>query len=48
MSKSKHGYRVSQVVTNGEGFIALIKGNEIVGRFANWTEARAAYRAAVN
>lgn len=42
----KHGWRVSQVVSGGEGFIALIHGAEIVARFTNWDDARKAYRLA--
>ena len=47
MAKFKHDYRCSQVVQNGEGFLALIKGNEIVGRFTTHADVQAAYRAAV-
>ena len=40
-------YRISQIIQDGQGWIALIKDNSIVvERFTNWTDAKKAYRRA--
>ena len=41
--------RIAQLVEwnrSGQGCVALLQGNTIMGRFSNWSEARKAYRAA--
>lgn len=43
-------YRIAQIVEwnrAGQSCIALLRGEEVVGRFSNWAEARAAYAKAV-
>jgi hypothetical protein len=38
---------ISQIVdADGQGWIALIKGSEIVSRFTNWSDAKKAYKQA--
>lgn len=44
---TKHGYRICQIVQDAQGWIALVRGPEVIARFTNWTDAKAAYRAAV-
>jgi len=37
--------RICQIVdVDGQGWIALTRGSEIIARFTNWTDARLAYR----
>lgn len=43
----KAKYRICQIVQDAQGWIALIRGDTVVARFSNWTDAKAAYRAAV-
>lgn len=38
--------RVSQIVIDGEGWIALIRDSQVIGKFTNWKDAREAYRKA--
>jgi hypothetical protein len=40
-------FKISQIVdADGQGWIALIKDFEIVGRFTNWNDAKKAYKQA--
>jgi len=48
MRKAKHGYRISQILQDNQGWIALIRSNQVVARFSSWEAARKAYRAAVS
>ena len=47
MRKAKHDYRISQILQDNQGFIALIRGAQVVARFSNWDDAKKAYRTAV-
>lgn len=42
-----HGYRISQITQDGQGWIALIRHKEVVARFTNWVAAKAVYQLAV-
>ena len=48
-SKAPHGYSARQIIdwTDGQGWIVLIRGGDIVAKFSDWNAARAAYRDAV-
>ena len=40
--------RVAQIIdwSDGQGWIALIRGTEILAKFSNWADAKTAYKAA--
>ena len=38
--------RVCQIVQDAQGWIGLLRGNEVVARFTSWTDAKRAYQAA--
>jgi hypothetical protein len=47
-SEMSNQYRIAQIIdwTDGQGWIALIRGAQILAKFSNWADAKVAYKSA--
>jgi hypothetical protein len=42
--KANQNLRISQIIHNAQGYIAITRGTQIVSLFTSWEEAKEAYK----